>query len=522
MNTMSSLRALAVATLFALTNCSGPTKTATTPTPSTATPPDNGATAGAATVSTSANVPSGDLTEAQIAALTDESLLPLRADIKKGKLANGLTYYILPHAKPKNRAYLWLAVNAGSMLEDDDQRGLAHLVEHMAFNGTKNYPKSAIVDYLEKIGMSFGADVNAYTSFDQTVYQLEVPTDGKQFVETGLDILREWAGNIAFDAKEVEKERGVVLEEWRLGRGAQSRLFDKSAPVLFAGTRYAERLPIGTPEIIKGAAIDTIKRFYKDWYRPDLMAVIVVGEINPAEIQEMITKRFGDLANPSKARPRTLAGKPSTDGPRVSIVTDKEMPATAITVYNMLPKREELTAGSYRRILSEQLFNLMLNQRLSEVAKTADSPFMMAMSQASGMAREVEALVRVAAAKPGKAEDAMRALFTEVLRAEQFGFTAAEFDRAKKMILRGIEQSATSAETNDGSEFADEITRNFFEGEMMSGRAAEAGLSRKYLPQITVAMVNQQMATWGGDANRAIIINGPENGANRRAGQADF
>jgi len=445
-----------------------------------------------------------------IASLPDNVPLPLRSDIKKGKLANGLTYYILPHAKPKNRAYLWLAVNAGSVQEEDDQRGLAHFVEHMAFNGTKNFPKSAIVDYIEKIGMKFGADLNAYTSFDQTVYQLEVPTDGQQFVAKGLDILRDWAGNVTFDPAEVEKERGVVLEEWRLGRGAQARLFDKSSAVMFAGSRYATRNTIGLPEIIQKAPRDVLYRYYKDWYRPDLMAVIVVGEVKVDEIEKMINDRFASLTNPASARPRTPAGVPTANGMRIGIATDKEMPATSVSVYNMQAHREEATGNAYRRTVAEQLYNAMLSERLREVSKRADSPFLFAASSNGSFVREVDGMVRIAAAKPGKAEDALRVLFTEVRRAEQFGFTASEFDRAKKTFQRAIEQSATNADTNDGSEFADEITRNFFEGEMMSGRDAEAALAKKYLPKITVAEINDLVKTWGGDASRAVIVNGPD------------
>ncbi len=451
-----------------------------------------------------------DVTVEDIARMPDDAVLPLRSDIKKGKLANGLTYYILPHAKPKNRVYLWLAVNAGSVQEDDDQRGLAHFVEHMAFNGTKNFPKSAIVDYIEKIGMKFGADLNAYTSFDQTVYQLEVPTDGKQFVEKGLDILRDWAGNVSFDPAEVEKERGVVLEEWRLGRGAQARLFDKSSPVLFAGTRYATRNTIGLPEIIQKAPRDTLYRFYKDWYRPDLMAVVVVGEVNPAQIEKMIGDRFASLQNPEKPRPRFVAGVPTGAGPRITIATDKEMPATSVSVYNLQAHRDESTGAAYRRSVAGQLYNSMMSQRLAEISKRADSPFLFAMSSDGSFVRELDGMVRLAAAKPGKAEAALRTLFTEVRRAEQFGFTSAEFDRAKKVFQRAIDQSATNADTNDGSEFADEITRNFFEGEMMSGRAVEAALAKKYLPQITVAEINELVKSWGGDASRAVIVNGPE------------
>src|SRR5215468_6358424 len=207
-----------------------------------------------------------------------DPVVALDPEIKRGTLGNGLTYYIMKHQKPEQRAALWLVVNAGSVLEDDDQRGLAHFVEHMAFNGTRRFPKAEIVDYIEKVGMTFGADMNAYTSFDETVYQLTVPTDDRAILTKGLDIVRDWAGDVSFDPVEVDKERGVVLEEWRLGRGASARIRDKQFPIIFQGSRYGERLPIGLPEVLKTAKRDTLYRFYKDWYRPSLMAVIAVGD----------------------------------------------------------------------------------------------------------------------------------------------------------------------------------------------------------------------------------------------------
>ncbi|HEY8087701.1 MAG TPA: pitrilysin family protein, partial [Polyangiaceae bacterium] len=204
--------------------------------------------------------------------------LALYSSIHKGTLPNGLTYYVLPHRTPEHRAQLWLAVNAGSVLEDDDQRGLAHFVEHMAFNGTRRFPRQALVDFLEKSGVAFGADLNASTSFDQTLYTLQVPTDQPELFGRAIDILRDWADAVTFDPVEVDKERGVVLEEWRLRRGAQARLLDKQAPVVFHGSKYADRTPIGKPEVIQGAPREALVRFYKDWYRPDLMAVIAVGD----------------------------------------------------------------------------------------------------------------------------------------------------------------------------------------------------------------------------------------------------
>ncbi|MEO7735740.1 MAG: pitrilysin family protein, partial [Kofleriaceae bacterium] len=263
----------------------------------------------------------------------EDAVLALWPEVKHGTLANGLHYYVLKHGKPEKRAFLWLAVNAGSVLEDDDQRGLAHFDEHMAFNGTKRFPKAEIVNYLEKIGMRFGADLNARTGFDDTVYELEVPTDDAAFIAKGFDILHDWAGDVSYDPAEVDKERGVVKEEWRLGRGAGQRLFDKQAPVLFKGSRYAVRLPIGLPEILDKAPRDKLHKFYQDWYRPDLMAVIAVGDFDDVgAIEKEIEARFGDLKNPATERPRIVAGVPKADGTRVSIETDRELPSSVVSV----------------------------------------------------------------------------------------------------------------------------------------------------------------------------------------------
>ncbi|MBA3454930.1 MAG: insulinase family protein, partial [Deltaproteobacteria bacterium] len=351
----------------------------------------------------------------------DDAVLPLWPEVKKGKLANGLTYYILKHGKPEGRAFLWLAVNAGSVQEDDDQRGLAHFAEHMAFNGTKNFPKAEIINYLEKIGMGFGADLNASTDFDETIYKLTVPTDNKEFVGKGLDILRDWAGNITFDAAEVEKERGVVMEEWRLGRGAAMRVFDKQAKVLLKGSRYGDRLPIGLPEILKGAPRDALVRYYKDWYRPDLMAVIAVGDLDPAAIEKEIQARFGDLKNPDKPRPRPDAGVPKADGTRVSIVTDKELPMAFITVNNVFPHRSEASVKDFRRIVAEQIYGQIVNERLGALGRRKEAAFAFAAVGVQPMGREIDMFSRIAQVKGGKAEDTLRALFTETLRVERHG-----------------------------------------------------------------------------------------------------
>jgi zinc protease len=242
-----------------------------------------------------------------------DSLLPTDPAVKIGTLPNGFRYYIRTNRKPEHRAELRLVVNAGSVLEDDDQRGLAHFVEHMAFNGTTNFKKQELIDYIERIGMRFGADLNAGTSFDETVYQLQVPTDSAGFLGRAFQILEDWAHGVTFDTTEIRKERGVVLEEWRMGRGARQRLLDQQLPVLFRGSRYATRLPIGTQECIQQCPPEALTRFYREWYRPDLMAVVAVGDFDPARVESEIVGtdvRLGFDNNSCKH----FAPKPADEG----------------------------------------------------------------------------------------------------------------------------------------------------------------------------------------------------------------
>src|SRR5437867_1545691 len=249
----------------------------------------------------------GPAIASQLAATIAESAkLPLDPAIRTGRLDNGLTWFVRRNVRPEKRAEIWLAVNAGSTLEDDDQQGLAHFVEHMAFRGTKNFKKLEIINFMERIGMKFGPDVNAFTNFDETVYMLKVPTDDAALVEKALAILYDWARNVSFDDEDIDKERGVVVEEWRLGRGAEARMRDKQFPILFKGSRYAERLTIGKKEILETAPHDTIRRFYSNWYRPDLMAVIVVGDIDPVNVERSIKTRFASLKNPLAPRRRVV------------------------------------------------------------------------------------------------------------------------------------------------------------------------------------------------------------------------
>jgi len=443
--------------------------------------------------------------------VTSQPPLPMWSDVKQGTLPNGLTYYIHKNKKPDKRVLLWLAVNSGSVQEDDDQRGLAHFVEHMAFNGTKRFPKDDIIKYIEGIGMRFGADLNAYTSWDETVYQLEVPTDDAKIVSKGFDVLRDWSADVVFEPAEVEKERGVVLEEWRLGLGAGSRLFDKHVKVLFKGSRYADRLTIGLAETLKKAPRDTLYRYYKDFYRPDLMAVIVVGDFeDSAAIEKEIIAKFGDLRAPAKARPRPRGEVPKPTGTRISIETDHEQTGQNISVLNLLPSRKQTTTADFRRQLQEQIYGRIINERMRQLARKKDAAFMGAGAGFGSQTREIDAFSLNATVKNGQVEDALRALFTEVSRVEQHGFTQGELDRAKISIARNLEQGVADAPTARSRPKASELVRNFFENEFVIGPIAERDLGLKMLPGISLAELNLLARAAGGADNRVILYSGPD------------
>ena len=302
-----------------------------------------------------------------------------------GTLANGLTYFIHENDEPENRAALRLVVNAGSILEDDDQLGLAHFVEHMAFNGTQNFEKQELVNYLESIGMRFGPDLNAYTSFDETVYMLQVPMDDPEVLETAFQILADWAGGVLFDPEEVDRERGVVIEEWRRRLGGVDRIQDEQFPVIFHGSRYAERLAIGDPEVLANAPVERLRSFYEDWYRPDLMAVVAVGDFDGEAVEGMIREQ---IQRPPRApmihAPEPRRQVPIDHPPLISIATDPEMPAALVQVLHKHSESSRDAVADFRRARVRSLHGRMLNGRLSELVYQAEPPFVSASVTAGG------------------------------------------------------------------------------------------------------------------------------------------
>ena len=437
--------------------------------------------------------------------------LPIDPAVTVGRLDNGLRYFIRSNERPEKRAELRLVVNAGSVLEDGDQLGLAHFLEHMAFNGTEHFEKQELIDYLQFIGMRFGADVNAYTGFDETVYMLTVPTDSIEIVETAFQILEDWAHGLAFDSVEVEKERGVVLEEWRLGQGARSRIRDQQFPVLFQGSLYAERLPIGDPEVLETFDHATLKRFYSDWYRPDLMAVVAVGDFDPDWIQGLIHRHFEGLQGPEIERPRPAVPVPGHEETLFSIATDPELTLSNVSVTWKLPLSEDVTHGDYRRTFVEQAYNSMFNFRMFEITQSSeDPPFLGAGSGKGRFVRESDVYQLGATVKDGEIEEGLERVMVEAERVARYGFTASELERQKADVLRSYERAYTERDKRESSRLASEYVRVFLNGEPTPGIEYEYALARRFVPAIGLDDVNGVAREWIGDENRVILAASPE------------
>lgn len=366
--------------------------------------------------------------------------VPLDPAAIHGRLDNGLRYIVQPNARPEKRVELRLAVDAGSALEDDDQRGVAHLIEHLAFRGTANFPRSSLVSYLQSLGSDFGPHVNAQTSFDETIYRLSVPADATGALDHGLQILRDWAGGVDFTTEEVQKERQVVIEEWRMRLGPGQRLLDRALPVLFKDSRYAARLPIGLKETVETAPVETIRRFYADWYRPEHLAVIVVGEVDAATVVERIHTLFASLPVPTNPRPRPDLSVPAPEGWTYSAATDPETGSHVVRVSFPRDTAPVATPTDFDRRLAESIVIQALNARLSARREQPPAPFQLAQaSDGVSLARARTELLLLALVADGGVPAGLSALVTESERLRRHGLTDAEFQREKSNLLKTAE-----------------------------------------------------------------------------------
>ncbi len=436
--------------------------------------------------------------------------IPLDPAVITGELPNGLHYYVRENAKPEQRAALWLVVGAGSVDEDDDQLGLAHLVEHMAFNGTENFPRQALIDYLESVGMQFGPEVNAYTNQNETVYMLQVPTDRPELLATGLQVLEEWAHRVSFEDGEIDKERGVVIEEWRSGRGADERMYDELLPVVFFGSRYAERNTIGDPEIIRNAPHDTLRRFYRDWYRPDLMAVVAVGDFDGAAMAASIRERFAAIPRPASPRPLLQPEVPDHDRVLYGVATDPEASSTTVSLLFKHAPYPEATVADFRHGLLGLIANAMLRTRFAELSRQADPPFSNANAMDRRQGRTKSFYTMAASVKEDGIARGLEALVTEIERVHRHGFTPGELERTKIEVLRQTEQAAAEADKTESQRFARALMTSFLRGTPYSDASQRLDLVRDLLPGITLAEVDARLRELVAPAGRVVTVEAPQ------------
>lgn len=412
--------------------------------------------------------------------------------VRHGKLGNGMTYYIRKNSEPANRAELRLAVNAGSVLEDDDQQGLAHFVEHMAFNGSTHFEKSELVDALEGMGVKFGPHLNAYTAFDETVYMLQVPSDQEKQLDQALLVMEDWAQGLSFEDKEIDKERGVIIEEWRLRSGAMQRIMTEAIPAMLNGSKYAERIPIGKPEILKSFKYETLKRFYRTWYRPDLMAVIVVGDFDLDKMEAEVKSRFSKVPVTQNPVARPIIEIPQSNGVKAKVLTDKESQFNMIQVLFKHDNLEVKTEADYKNAVARDLVAGMITDRLDELKAKGDSPMLFGGLQDGLIAgiRAQSAFTAVSIFNPTGAKKALDQLLTELERARQHGFIESEFERQKTKYLKSIESQFKEREKTGSEKYAMEYVNCFLTNEPFPGIEAELELTKKLLPEIKLADLN--------------------------------
>ncbi len=437
--------------------------------------------------------------------------LPVDPKVSKGVLENGMTYYVRSNDTPKNRAELMLIVKAGSVDEDEDQQGLAHFAEHMAFNGTENFPKNELINYFESIGMEFGPEINAYTSFDETVYMLKVPLDSALYLDQGLQVLYDWASQVNDTDEEIEKERGVIREEWRGGRDANFRMQQEWLPVFLHESKYANRLPIGKIDIIENGSPDALRRFRDDWYRPDLQAVIVVGDFDQEAMVQKVKEKFSRIPAVENPREKKYFDIPDHEETLVSITTDEEAQYPVAFVFYKHPMEKVKTLEGYRRSILHSLYNSMINSRLSEKTQEAEPPFIMGQSSFTELFGPRSVYQSVAVCQNGKIEEGLKAVLIENERVRKFGFAETELERQKKALLNFIEKAYNERDKQKSISYANEYKRNFLmTEEPIPGIENEFEYYKSFLPGITLDEVNELAGKWVTEQNRVVVVTAPE------------
>ena len=440
--------------------------------------------------------------------------LPIDPKVRYGKLDNGLTYYIRANKEPKQRAEFFIAQNVGAILENDNQNGLAHFLEHMAFNGTKNYPGKGIINYFETIGVKFGSNINAYTSLDETVYNLsDVPTIRDGIIDSALLVLHDWSSFITLDGGEINDERGVIREEWRQGAGAERRMWKESNKLKYAGSQYAKRDVIGDTAIINNFAHKTIRDFYAKWYRPDLQAILIVGDVDVDKVEAKIKSTFADIQKKPNFGERPVYTILNNKEPIISVVKDAEARMTRLELeykHDKLPAEVKLSMQGYGFLTINSLISTMIANRFQEITQQADAPFVYGGAEYGELVKSEDAFQMIAIPKEGKELEGLTALVLEAEKIKRFGFTNSELERAKTDYLKNLEKSFNERDNQKNNTLVREYVRNFLTQEPIPGIEWEYNTVKMMLPNLKVDMINQMAKSYVTDTNLIVSIMAPD------------
>ena len=442
--------------------------------------------------------------------------IPTDPKVRIGKLDNGLTYYIRHNELPEDRADFYIAQKVGSILEEENQRGLAHFLEHMCFNGTNNFPGKSLTNYLESIGVRFGENLNAYTSIDETVYNIaNVPVIRDGIIDSCLLILHDWANDLTLSDEEIDNERGVIHEEWRTGQGAMMRMYEQALPKAFEGSKYGHRLPIGTIEVIDNFPYQALRDYYEKWYRPDQQGIVVVGDVDVDKVEAKIKEIFSPIEMPANAAERVYEKVPDNKEPIITIAKDKEQPSTMIYIWHKHPATPNEAKGNIGYLVQNYIFSMiakMLNARLDELRQNANPPYIMAVTEDTDflLAKTTQAFAGIAVSKEDGIPTAISALVREIERARKFGFTASEYARAKADYLRALESAYNEREKVRNGQYVQEYIRHFIDNEPIPGIEMEYTLMNQLAPNIPVEAINSILPQLITDENIVINIFGPD------------
>ncbi len=442
--------------------------------------------------------------------------VPFDPNVRTGQLENGLTYFIRHNEKPAQRANFYIAQKVGSILEEENQRGLAHFLEHMAFNGTKNFPGKNLLDYMERNGVKFGENVNAWTGIEQTVYMLtNVPTTSTNLIDSCLLILHDWSSFISLEGEEIDKERGVILEEMRQSKTSQMRIYEKMLPEIYPNSPYGHRLPIGTEEVVAHFDHQALRDYYHKWYRPDLQGIIIVGDIDVDQIENRIKTLFADIQAPVNPAERTRFAVADNDAPIVSICTDIEETHYTVNVYykhDVVPAPEKNDMQYWMKTFIDMLVSTMFNSRLEELTQKANPPFIYGGGYYSTffVSDTKEAWSCTAIAKDCDGiDEAMASIVTECNKMRRFGFTQSEFDRAKAVLLKSLENRYEERNKQDNDTYFWPLLSHFLNNEPLMGIENEFALLSQALPNIPLDVINQYAPQFVTDSNIVITLKAP-------------